>query len=228
MMIQAFKQLVRPRPQGLAAGAGRRHDRRRRGRCTRPTWRSTPAATPLSSRVNLPADELRELFARASVYWHATGFSVKEPAAQEHFGITIIEGMAAGAVPVVFNSGGPPEIITSGENGYLFDTLEELVDDTLATGHRARPLAQLSRRPPASGRASSRRRWWRSGCCRGVRNGEGVDHHRHAQQPARCCSARMSRPQAHAAGLRADHRRTTPAATERASTWPRSTTRTSR
>jgi GT2 family glycosyltransferase/glycosyltransferase involved in cell wall biosynthesis len=85
---------------------------------------------PIEIRPNLSASELRELYSRASVYWHATGFSVSEPAAQEHFGLTIVEGMAAGAVPVVFNSGGPREIVTHGEHGFLFNSLEELVNLT--------------------------------------------------------------------------------------------------
>jgi GT2 family glycosyltransferase/glycosyltransferase involved in cell wall biosynthesis/2-polyprenyl-3-methyl-5-hydroxy-6-metoxy-1,4-benzoquinol methylase len=99
---------------------------------------------PIEFAANLSASELRDLFARASVYWHATGFSVREPAAQEHFGITIVEGMASGAVPVSFNSGGPPEIITSGENGYLFNTLEEMVEHTWNLTHDAAHWRQLS------------------------------------------------------------------------------------
>ncbi len=85
---------------------------------------------PIDINLNPSSSELRELYSRASVYWHATGFSVSEPAAQEHFGLTIVEGMAAGAVPIVFNSGGPPEIVTHGEHGFLFNSLEELVDLT--------------------------------------------------------------------------------------------------
>ncbi|TMB98843.1 MAG: methyltransferase domain-containing protein [Chloroflexi bacterium] len=129
MMIQAFKQLCERGLSGwklILAGA------------TVDEGESVYAAHlakhahgyPVEFALNLPADELRRLFARASVYWHATGFSVNEPAAQEHFGITIVEGMASGAVPIAYNSGGPREIITSGENGYLFDTLEQLVEDT--------------------------------------------------------------------------------------------------
>ncbi len=129
MMIQAFKQLVDRGLKGwrlvLAGAAIDAGEVTYKDHLAKHSW-----GYPVEFAVNLPAKQLRDLFARASVYWHATGYSVNEPAAQEHFGITIIEGMAAGAVPVVFNSGGPPEIITSGENGYLFDTLQEMVDDT--------------------------------------------------------------------------------------------------
>lgn len=46
------------------------------------------------------------LLARAKVYVHC--------AMNEHFGITIVEAMAAGCVPVVHDSGGPREIVDSG------------------------------------------------------------------------------------------------------------------
>lgn len=138
MMIQAFKQLCDRGLKGwklvLAGAAVDEGEAVYKDHLAKHAY-----GYPVEFAVNLPAKELRNLFARASVYWHATGFSVNEPAAQEHFGITIVEGMASGAVPVVYNSGGPPEIITSGRDGYLFDTLEQLVDDTwrLATepGH---------------------------------------------------------------------------------------------
>lgn len=129
MMIQAFKQLVDRGLKGwrlvLAGATIDDGEETYKNHLAKHAW-----GYPIEFAVNLPAKELRDLFSKASVYWHATGYSVKEPAAQEHFGITIVEGMAAGAVPVVFNSGGPPEIITSGENGYLFDSIEEMVEDT--------------------------------------------------------------------------------------------------
>lgn len=99
---------------------------------------------PIEVKQNLSAEELRDLFARADIYWHATGFSVKEPAAQEHFGITILEGMASGAVPIALNSGGPPEIITNGEDGYLFNSQEELIEYTWKVATRPQLWKRLS------------------------------------------------------------------------------------
>lgn len=99
---------------------------------------------PIELKQNLSSEELRDLYSRASIYWHATGFSVKEPAAQEHFGITILEGMASRAVPIVLNSGGPPEIITNDENGYLFNTMEELIENTLAVATQPQLWKRLS------------------------------------------------------------------------------------
>jgi len=144
MMIQAFRQLWERGLRGwrlILAGA------------TLDEGESVYAAHlakhahgfPVEFALNLPASELRKLYARASIYWHATGFSVNQPAAQEHFGITILEGMASGAVPVVYNSGGPPEIITSGENGYLFDTLDELCENTWSLAMNPDVWKRLSR-----------------------------------------------------------------------------------
>jgi glycosyltransferase involved in cell wall biosynthesis len=38
--------------------------------------------------------------------------------------------MSAGAVPIVINAGGQPEIVRPGVDGYLFDTAEDLVQLT--------------------------------------------------------------------------------------------------
>ncbi|HUF54169.1 MAG TPA: methyltransferase domain-containing protein [Dehalococcoidia bacterium] len=129
MMIQAFKQLVDRGLQGwklVLAGATIDEGEE----VYQKHLQKHAYGYPVEFATNLPADELRDLFARASVYWHATGYSVKEAAAQEHFGIVILEGMAAAAVPVAYKSGGPPEIITTGVDGFLFETLDEMVEDT--------------------------------------------------------------------------------------------------
>jgi glycosyltransferase involved in cell wall biosynthesis len=57
------------------------------------------------SFVVSPLRKVREILGRAMVYVHC--------ADGEHFGITIVEGMAAGCVPIVRDSGGPVEIVTS-------------------------------------------------------------------------------------------------------------------
>jgi glycosyltransferase involved in cell wall biosynthesis len=56
----------------------------------------------------------RDLLLRAKVLFH--------PAPYESFGISIVEGMAAGAIPVAHNSGGPSEIVPS---QWLFKDVDE-------------------------------------------------------------------------------------------------------
>ncbi len=50
----------------------------------------------------------------------------------EHFGITIIEAMSYGCVPLVFDGGGPAEIIRDCGVGYTFTTVPEAIDRIIA------------------------------------------------------------------------------------------------
>ena len=83
--------------------------------------------------ANLGRGALKNLFERASVFWHASGYGRDEatdPMRVEHFGISTVEAMAAGCVPVVINRGGQTEIIEHGATGFLWDTLAELKEYT--------------------------------------------------------------------------------------------------
>lgn len=75
-------------------------------------------------------EKLQSLYGLASIYWHAMGFGEVDPKKQEHFGITTVEAMAAGCVPIVINLGGQPEIVENGKSGYLWSTTEELKEKT--------------------------------------------------------------------------------------------------
>jgi glycosyltransferase involved in cell wall biosynthesis len=91
--------------------------------------RTASAGLPVQIHANAPFPVLRDLYRRASIYWHATGYGWSEdlhPDRQEHFGLTVVEAMSAGAVPVVFRSGGPKETIHEGVTGRLWDSLDEL------------------------------------------------------------------------------------------------------
>jgi glycosyltransferase involved in cell wall biosynthesis len=79
--------------------------------------------------ANVGRGELKGLYERAAVFWHAAGFGEDEaarPELAEHFGIATVEAMAAGCVPVVINKGGQPEIVEHGVSGFVWDTLAEL------------------------------------------------------------------------------------------------------
>jgi len=61
-----------------------------------------------------------ELLRRAKMYLH--------PMKYEHFGISVVEAMAAGLIPVVHRSGGPwTDIVEFGKYGFGFRTEEEAV-----------------------------------------------------------------------------------------------------
>lgn len=90
---------------------------------------------PVKFHFNASFVELRELYRRAAIYWHATGIgypSEDHPAKQEHFGITTVEAMSAGAVPIVKRSGGQIEIVTHGVDGIFWDDVSELLEQTKA------------------------------------------------------------------------------------------------
>jgi len=88
---------------------------------------------PIEFFINKTNDELWELYGKAKIYWHASGFGEdleKHPAYAEHFGISTVEAMGAGAVPVVLHAGGQKEIVTDGENGLFWKTTGELAEQT--------------------------------------------------------------------------------------------------
>ncbi|MBO0889214.1 glycosyltransferase, partial [Candidatus Bathyarchaeota archaeon] len=71
-----------------------------------------------ASIIDLPLREASDILARAKVYVHCTH--------SEQFGISIVEAMAAGCVPVVHDSGGPREIVTP-EVGFRWLQVDEAV-----------------------------------------------------------------------------------------------------
>lgn len=88
---------------------------------------------PIEFVINPNFETLKNLYAQSKIYWHAAGYNVdqsKHPEETEHFGMTIVEAMASGLIPVVVNKGGIPEIIENGINGYLWDEIDELVNKT--------------------------------------------------------------------------------------------------
>lgn len=91
------------------------------------------AGYPIVLHVNAPLAELRRCYAEASLFWHATGYGEDEqrdPESFEHFGITTIEAMAAGCVPVVIAKAGQLETVVPGQSGLLWSTLDELQAQT--------------------------------------------------------------------------------------------------
>jgi glycosyltransferase involved in cell wall biosynthesis len=78
-------------------------------------------------------EELKILFGKSKIFWSASGYGIdesREPQKVEHFGMTVVESMSAGNVPVVSNIGGHKEIIDNGKNGILWNSQEELIEQT--------------------------------------------------------------------------------------------------
>ena len=86
---------------------------------------------PVFFYPDLSFAKLMELYGKSSIYWHAAGFGETDPAKMEHFGITTVEAMAGGCVPVVVNLGGQTVIVEDGISGFLWDNISGLTKQTL-------------------------------------------------------------------------------------------------
>lgn len=90
---------------------------------------------PVEFLINPSFEVLKNYYSEAKIYWHAAGFGVDEdnhPEATEHFGISTVEAMASGAVPVVVSKGGLKEIVNNNQNGFLWQDVDGLVNQTLS------------------------------------------------------------------------------------------------
>jgi glycosyltransferase involved in cell wall biosynthesis len=111
------------------------------------TVRKAAVDLPVRFHVNARGGDLVALFAEASIFWHAAGLGEDlrtHPDRFEHFGISVVEAMSAGVVPVVFAHGGPAAIVGEAGCGELFTTTEELAMRTLELVDDPTRLARMS------------------------------------------------------------------------------------
>jgi glycosyltransferase involved in cell wall biosynthesis len=128
-MIGVFKQLVdaglRDWEFHIAGSVGQEG-------ADRDHFRQIQAAAhgyPIFVHADISQAELRALYASAKIYWHASGYGEDErrdPIKFEHFGITTVEAMAAGVVPIVLGKAGQLEIVEPERSGLQWRTLGEL------------------------------------------------------------------------------------------------------
>jgi glycosyltransferase involved in cell wall biosynthesis len=114
---------------------------------------------PVFFHFNSPREELRELYRRAAIYWHATGFGFDTdsyPGKQEHFGITTVEAMSAATVPVVYASGGQTEIVTNEVDGFCWNNLDQLSAHTRKLAEDAELRGRLGQQAVIASRRFSR------------------------------------------------------------------------
>lgn len=92
------------------------------------------AGYPIEFQINLNNEDLWNLYSKSKIYWHASGYGEdleNHPEYAEHFGISTVEAMGVGVVPVVIRAGGQKEIVEEGKSGFLWNSLEELQEKTL-------------------------------------------------------------------------------------------------
>jgi alpha-1,2-mannosyltransferase len=72
--------------------------------------------------INSPFETLRDVVSKASIYVHC--------AMNEHFGISVVEAMASGCVPIVHRSGGAYiDIVENDKYGFSFKDTDELSEN---------------------------------------------------------------------------------------------------
>lgn len=116
---------------------------------------------PVSFYPNASRSQIGLLYRQASCYWHGHGLGadpIREPQKHEHFGISVVEAMSAGCIPFVLGTGGPAEIVTSGRDGWIYNTPNELIELTSTFFTRSNYFTIQRMRAASRQRARSFRR----------------------------------------------------------------------
>jgi len=111
--------------------------------------RRAAAGLPVFFHVNTRGEDLAELFAGATLFWHGGGIGEdpeRHPNRFEHFGISVVEAMSSGAVPLVYHIGGPATIVSDAACGVVYSTPEELARSTIALVDAPSEIERLSAR----------------------------------------------------------------------------------
>ncbi len=100
---------------------------------------------------NVGRDRLASLFADSAILVHAAGFEVNGryyPERLEHFGITPIEAASFGCIPVVYDEGGPAEVLPLLGCDTGFHTVDQCVEIIRGLVRDPRRSASLSQDLP--------------------------------------------------------------------------------
>ena len=128
ILIDAFKTLNKSCPNYELFFAGGVHGESD----TLEKLKEKSGSLPIKFVVNPDFDKLKNLYAKSKFFWHAAGFEIdeiEEPGKVEHFGMTTVEAMASGCVPIVIGKGGQKEIISEG-TGFLCSNPQEISEVT--------------------------------------------------------------------------------------------------
>lgn len=127
ILIESYKQLSKEIPGWKLVLAGGSSD---------DAWmaklKSLAVGYAIEFYENISHSELANLYETATIYWHAAGYQVDElkyPELTEHFGISTVEAISAGCIPLVVPFGGQKEILK--DSSFHWQTMEELQDKTM-------------------------------------------------------------------------------------------------
>jgi glycosyltransferase involved in cell wall biosynthesis len=96
--------------------------------------RAAAEGLPIDISPNAPRSLVQELLSTSAIFWSATGWgedNETRPWAAEHFGMTTVEAMAGGCVPIVIDLAGQREIVKDGVAGFRWTTPQQLLDLTV-------------------------------------------------------------------------------------------------
>jgi glycosyltransferase involved in cell wall biosynthesis len=145
--IRAFAQLLSVEPEArlsLIGGVAADEDSRAYFQSVLELARELPVEMlPDATR-----EELVQRVGSSSFLWHLAGLGVghDQPEKMEHFGISVVEAMSAGVVPIVSDRGGPADIVAKLDERLCVSSLAELVDATLRVWRDAARFAALKER----------------------------------------------------------------------------------
>lgn len=104
---------------------------------------------PIKIAVNPTGRELKEAYSKSKIFIQAKGLGIDEkryPASMEHFGMTPVEAMAYGAVPILLNKGGYKESVENGKSGFLFNTRDEAIEKIKLLVENEKLWSKMSRK----------------------------------------------------------------------------------
>lgn len=145
ILIQAFKKISQKTPDWKLILAGNTNvgtDQQLLAKL-----KTLARGYPIEFIIDPSFGQLQKLYATSPIFWSASGYGVDEkvqPLKVEHFGMTVVEAMAAGCVPLVANKGGHKEIITHTRDGYLWDTPDQLGEWTRELTGNSKKMQELS------------------------------------------------------------------------------------
>lgn len=119
---------------------------------------------PIKIIENPSFEQLVKLYGKAKIFWSASGYNVdeeNEPEKVEHFGISTVEAMAAGCVPIVLGKGGQKEIVESGESGFLWQEKDELIRETVALVSSGDEMEKIARNAILRSKVFSKERFYK-------------------------------------------------------------------
>ena len=159
LLLETFKRMTDLHQQGWKLHFTGSLSSDEKSRTFASTLTRAAEALPVFFHFNSPREDLRQLYRKAAVYWHATGYGFdpeKYPSKQEHFGISTVEAMSAGAVPVVYATGGQKEIVTDEVDGFWWTGVDRLMDQTRRLANDPILRSELGHRAILSSKRFSR------------------------------------------------------------------------